>query len=220
MTDLYRVLGVGRRATADRITKAYRKLAMKYHPDRNIGDDAAKEQYALVHLAYEVLSDDSRRAQYDATGETAAPKVNQALAEIAAVLSGLFVGIVESIVNQGGDVARENIVDHMRKAVATHLKNLKKVTKEVTTLRAALETALPRLALAKGDDDKEDVITGAGRAHLAVLARRLTMIEDEERRFGKALEFLKAYSYRVDAAKDTSFFGTGFGNIKLSWDPV
>lgn len=216
MPDLYRVMGVNRRAPADRITKAYRKLAMKFHPDRNPGDDDAKEKYALVSLAYEVLSDPDRRARYDATGETDAPKVNQALAEIAQVLSSVFVGIVESIVRQSGDVAREDIVAHMRKAIATHLKNLKSVTKEVTALRTAIETALPRLALAPGAE-QDDVVTAAGRAHLASLARRFAMIEDESRRFGKALEFLKAYSYRVDAATD-AFFSAGFGKMKLSWD--
>lgn len=219
MTDLYRVLGVGRRSSADRITKAYRKLAMKYHPDRNIGDDAAKEQYAIVQLAYEVLSDESRRAQYDATGETTAPKVNQALAEIAAVLSGVFVGIVESIVKQGGDVARENVVEHMRAAIATNLKNLKTAAKGVEIMRAAMEAAMPRLSLNPGTE-QEDVVTAAGRTYLASLARQLTAIEDETRRLNKALEFLKAYRYRVDATKESLFFSAGFGNIKLSWDPV
>ncbi len=69
--DPYAALGVARGASADDIKKAYRKLAQKYHPDRNADDAEAEERFKEVSAAYAVLSDDDRRQAYDEFGEIA-----------------------------------------------------------------------------------------------------------------------------------------------------
>lgn len=66
--DYYEVLGVSKSASADEIKSAYRKLAMKYHPDRNPGDEAAKAKFQEASEAYEVLSNDEKRQRYDQFG--------------------------------------------------------------------------------------------------------------------------------------------------------
>ena len=66
--DYYEVLGVDKSASAEEIKKAYRKNAMKYHPDRNPGDKEAEEKFKELGEAYEVLSDDDKRARYDQFG--------------------------------------------------------------------------------------------------------------------------------------------------------
>lgn len=66
--DYYQVLGVDRDATQDQMKRAYRKLAMKYHPDRNKGDGSAAELFKEATEAYEVLTDDGKRRIYDQYG--------------------------------------------------------------------------------------------------------------------------------------------------------
>lgn len=69
--DYYEVLEVNRSATAEEIKKSYRKLAVKYHPDKNPGDKAAEESFKEASEAYQVLSDPERRRQYDQFGHAA-----------------------------------------------------------------------------------------------------------------------------------------------------
>jgi len=68
MRDYYEILGVGKDAGADELKKAYRKLALKYHPDRNAGDTAAEEKFKEAAEAYEVLSNPEKRQRYDRFG--------------------------------------------------------------------------------------------------------------------------------------------------------
>lgn len=69
--DYYELLGVGRNAGEEEIKKAYRKLALKYHPDRNPGDKQAEEKFKEISEAYQVLTDSEKRAQYDQFGHAA-----------------------------------------------------------------------------------------------------------------------------------------------------
>lgn len=70
MEDLYEVLGVTKTATQSEIKSAYRKLAVKYHPDKNPGDKAAEEKFKQITAAYDVLSDETKRRQYDSYGSS------------------------------------------------------------------------------------------------------------------------------------------------------
>ncbi|HUH24512.1 MAG TPA: DnaJ domain-containing protein, partial [Brevundimonas sp.] len=69
--DYYEILGVERNATEQELKKAYRRVAMKHHPDRNPGDAQAEEKFKEANEAYEVLSDAQKRAAYDQFGHAA-----------------------------------------------------------------------------------------------------------------------------------------------------
>lgn len=68
--DYYKVLGVSHEASAAEIKKAYRKLALKYHPDRNPGDKTSEDKFKDINEAYQVLSDPSKRQRYDQLGDS------------------------------------------------------------------------------------------------------------------------------------------------------
>ncbi|MEP6466646.1 MAG: DnaJ domain-containing protein, partial [Parafilimonas sp.] len=100
--DYYDILGVSKSASADEIKKAYRKVAMQFHPDRNPGDASAEEKFKDAAEAYEVLSDADKKAKYDRYGHAAfAPG------------SGGFSGSnnvnMEDIFSQFGDIFGEDV---------------------------------------------------------------------------------------------------------------
>ena len=94
--DYYEVLGVDKNASADDIKKAYRKLAIKYHPDKNPGDKAAEEKFKEAAEAYSVLSDADKKAKYDQFGhagvEGAGPDFSGGFGNLNDILNDLFGG--------------------------------------------------------------------------------------------------------------------------------
>ena len=109
--DYYEVLGVDKSASQDDIKKAYRKLAVKYHPDRNPGDKAAEEKFKEATEAYEVLSDDKKRPLYDQYGfagvdgmDQGGPQFSHAYQDFSDLFGGAgggFSDIFESIFGSG-----------------------------------------------------------------------------------------------------------------------
>src|SRR5579864_1076306 len=69
--DFYETLGVAKSADAEELKRAYRKLAMQWHPDRNPGDKSAEHKFKDISEAYDVLKDDQKRAAYDRFGHAA-----------------------------------------------------------------------------------------------------------------------------------------------------
>ena len=94
--DYYEVLGVDKSASADEIKKAYRKLAIKYHPDKNPGDKEAEEKFKEAAEAYSVLSDADKKARYDQFGhagvEGAGPDFSGGFGNLNDILNDLFGG--------------------------------------------------------------------------------------------------------------------------------
>ena len=93
--DFYEVLGVEQNAEDREIKKAYKRLAMKFHPDRNREDPQAEEKFKEVKEAYEILTDPQKRAAYD---NTAMPVLTRAWAPVAVVLAaGMPISAISSV---------------------------------------------------------------------------------------------------------------------------
>src|SRR5712672_1209173 len=95
--DFYDILGVSRSANADELKRAYRKLAMQYHPDRNPGDKSAEHKFKDINEAYDVLKDDQKRAAYDRFGHAAFENGSRGPGDFAGGFSGGFADIFEEM---------------------------------------------------------------------------------------------------------------------------
>ncbi len=106
--DYYEVLGLSKGCSRDEIKKAYRKLAIKYHPDKNAGNKEAEEKFKEATLAYEVLSDDKKRQAYDRFGFAGVEGVSGGTHDFSSVfrdfedIFGDFSGIFDSFFGGGG----------------------------------------------------------------------------------------------------------------------
>src|SRR6266853_86720 len=95
--DFYEILGVAKSADADGLKRAYRKLAMQFHPDRNAGDNSAEQTFKDISEAYDVLKDDQKRAAYDRFGHAAFENGSRGPGDFAGGFSGGFSDIFEEM---------------------------------------------------------------------------------------------------------------------------
>ncbi len=143
--DYYEILGVSKSATGDEIKKAYRKVAMQFHPDRNPGDKAAEEKFKEAAEAYEILSDADKRAQYDRFGHAGVngagrgghgPNMEDIFSQFGDVFGedifGSFFGGGQRGGNRGGQRARGTRGSNLRiKLKLTYEEIAKGVTKNI-----------------------------------------------------------------------------------------
>lgn len=100
--DYYKVLGVEKSAEAEDIRKAYRELAKRYHPDRNVGDAEAEARFKEAAEAYEVLSDAEKRQRYDRFGHAGLEAGNGGFHDARSVFSSVFGDILSEMMGGGG----------------------------------------------------------------------------------------------------------------------
>lgn len=156
MGEYYEVLGISREASAGEIKSSYRKLALKYHPDRNPGDEAAEEKFKQLNEAYAVLSDEQKRAHYDRFGKTDG--------QIPA--SGDFFDIFASVFGAGfqaaGPTRRQRRGEDLETAVT--------ITLEQARAGDTVHIDINRLAACERCDGKREDPDNPGRTRCATCA--------------------------------------------------
>ena len=106
--DLYKALGVDKKASAEDIKKAYRKLARQYHPDRNPGDKQAEERFKEISAAYDVLGDADKRKEYDRAGTFGGFGYGPSAPGGVNFEGGSFSDILSDLFGRGGGGARQS----------------------------------------------------------------------------------------------------------------
>jgi len=143
--DYYEVLGVQKNASADEIKKAYRKMAIKYHPDKNPGDKAAEEKFKEAAEAYDVLSNDEKRARYDQYGHSMGPQgFPGGGASGGFYSSGGF--SIEDIFSQFGDIFGGHYDAGWGGATGGGRRQARKATRKGSDLRIKVKLTLEEIA--------------------------------------------------------------------------
>ena len=196
MKTLYEILGIRRTATPEQITKAYRKLAVKYHPDVAKGDpDAATKKFHEMQEAYDVLSDPDRRKLYDETGSTVAPGRKQNAVMLS--LLDLHRRVMEAAEHMLSDL---DVFDAMRKQIkhgmAGHLDAQRQHEKRAHRFRLAAGRMLPET----DNPFREAALNFALEAEAAAM--------ESERQFGlcrDSLAALERFSMRKEPETGSMF---------------
>lgn len=199
MNDPYRTLRVNRSATPDEIQAAYRKLAMRWHPDRNAGDKKAEAKFKAVQEAWEILGDPDRRARYDATGDTSADRSEQ---EVQAILIAVLKSIMSKhaseagpIWTMGGGIKHTDVVAEMRKAMETGRKQMKDEVARLTRVVETYTDAADRFTVADGE---ENLLRDVVRSELDLATKSLAQARRQLGLGEQSLAALKRFSYKVD----------------------
>lgn len=134
--DLYKLLGVDKKADKATIKKAFKSKSSKAHPDRKGGDSKVM---AELNAAYDVLSDDAKRKRYDASGDTSIPKNPRQMAE-----QGIMVLLMAVL--QGDDEFNGDIIAHLKKRVDANSANIQQGINQARKRIAKMERMLKRLS--------------------------------------------------------------------------
>jgi len=209
MTDLYKLLGVGKNATKEQIRNAYYRLAKKLHPDKGKGSDAAA--FKAVAFAYSILSDTKSREKYD-NGEDV-ENVDNAQAKLMQNLSELVVKAI-----QKHDVKYTDMVEIMRNELDAALAAAEEMKGKVENAIKTVNEALSRFG---GEKEVIEAILGQT---LHGFERKKGEIENDVTLFKEMYARVKKLTYRTDkkeqkqTANDVvemykNIFGSGFGRL-------
>ena len=184
--DPYLILGVKKSASTDQITRAYRRLAKDYHPDRGGNPDDFKR----VQWAYEVLIDPARRKVWDLTGKDKGSVVTDR-ATLVEVLPVILFQVLEQLADGGVDVTKVDLIPYVKRGVKDQIDN-KKVL--IGSLKKGIKTVEKVVGRFKSTDEF-NLFELATRRQLDNLKRTLEDQEKDLTRLEYCGEYLKSCSY-------------------------
>lgn len=194
--DLYRTLGIRPNSSAETVKKAYRKKAMKYHPDRNPGDEAAAAEYHAVQLAFDVLSDPDRRARYDATGDESAAPTGSAESDVLNTLHPIVMAVLAELGSADPEsVVKVDVVAEVAKRLDSQIKTVEQTAEEFERRRRTLAAAVGRITRGGAPDP---LLDAALRNQLAQMDAAVRAIGEDLDKFVRVRNYLKECAYRTD----------------------
>lgn len=202
---LYRVLGIRPNSSAETIKKAFRRKAMKFHPDRNVGDDAAAAEYLEIQKAYDILSDPERRAKYDATGDTShtIPRENS---ELMGILHPTLMETITTIA-PFERIESLDLVKRMITKVQNRISQIEDVHKQILVRQKLLNKVIGRITT----EGEENLLDSMVKNELDGLEIPLANIKADLDKHTRAINFLKQCKYRMDAGGSPESAFTAIG---------
>lgn len=187
--DLYKELGVGKRATRAEIRAAYRRKAKEAHPDTS---DGSATKFAVVKRAHDVLTDEERRARYDATGDASEREPDNVASQAATILGTTLDYVLGEIDKRGGDPLTFDVIGDMRTLLGAKLDDLAQAKTKQEQLRKKHEKLLGKFKLKKGSNN---ILENVIRQKITTCESNIQNIEREIEPGNMAYDMLKLYSY-------------------------
>lgn len=206
--DPYKTLKVPKNASAQAIRLAYRRLSLKYHPDRNIGDAKAEKAFKDVQAAYDVLGDAAKRAHYDATGEFRANQPDNTMAPVLAEACQCFAAVMQELLKNGRDPLKENVAEAMRQMARKHALNLAKQQQELYSGAEHLKSMLGRFLV---DDGGENYLESMVKGQLAIVQEQIRRMEGQVELNKQLQALLKRFRFKYDPRKTDYGWSTAGG---------
>lgn len=198
--DLYKRLKVKRTATPAEITNAYRLRAKEVHPDRNPGDERAASEFREVYLAWQVLSDDGRRARYDATGEFDEGVIANEWKAAGQVIAGALESVLKQYVQAGIDAKQQDFLGQLKGALRAGREQQKKNKVALELAAVQYRTVIERF---KVKDGEPNLVAGSAAQQLAGVENAVRNLVEEMAGVEKALKHLEDCGWE--------FVRSGFG---------
>lgn len=209
LPNYYRVLKVKKTATPEEIKTAYKKLAMQHHPDRNPGDAKAEERFKAVGEAFEVLSDERKRKEYDETGKVSGGIGRDPDSDLHQSVMQILRNILTDLALANTLKRREVIKLFQARVEEAGIRPLEKQLKELKILAEQFEDAATRF------DTTEPVNVLKEMMESSVKTLRISMEQcsDELAKQKRLHAFFGKYTYRTDATPTNSDFRKIFNSL-------
>lgn len=192
--DLYKILKLKKTATQEQITAAYRKLALRWHPDRNSGSQAAAAKFDEITKAYDIISDPAKRVRYDETGECDDRPAND-FGDAVVILRMFYADTLRAIASRAGNAVYENVQGLMRQAISNKCDELNNALRKPRQQREEVKALMGRW---ETTEQTPNFLEQCTRDMMAGLEAHIASVEMDLDRHGRAFEVLKNFSFRFD----------------------
>jgi DnaJ-class molecular chaperone len=212
MKDYYQILGVGRMAKPETILRAFRRLAKKWHPDRNIGNEEASRRLQEIVEAWEVLGDPEKRSRFDRGEDVSGHKPNNTHVAAMETVAQAFRQVLAGAVSTKVDLKGVKFVDVMRKMFQDDLGKLERSKRELESTSATLAGIAERFSVADGENNLLRAITEEQARNLREQAAKA---EASYALVKESLAIVESHRFRADATQAMPGWATT--NASVPW---